>query len=347
MLLGAAEPGWCPQWQMGASGEQNYYSRHHAHVWEQSESSCFFRCDETPTCMQAVYETADSPWGAQCWLGLNNMTKLPSASRDCLAPGCTDFCYSKLGWGAAVSPPASPSPPPPPPPPPSPLPGSLLGGEKPGWCPNWALGAGGDQSYYSSHRSHAHLWESEQDSCFHLCDRTPTCMQAIYETPDSPWGAQCWLGLNNMTTLPKGPRRCRSPGCTDVCYSKHGWPPDPPPPPAPLPPTPPPPKPPSSPPNFYGYTYLGCYRDNNATYPSDFAYYAGPHHLFDSCNKKCAERGNIYFAMQVCSPPCLASPCLTCLVSPRLACWPRLPCLPCLALTRLVLLSSERQRVLL
>ena len=84
------------------------YTRHRMQDWEHDQASCFALCDRNLACHQAVYETADSPWGAQCWLGTNIMTRLPDQNRTggrCDEPPyCHDYCYSKVGWWRAESP---------------------------------------------------------------------------------------------------------------------------------------------------------------------------------------------------------------------------------------------------
>ena len=122
------------------------------------------------------------------------------------------------------------SPPPPSPPPPVPPALQVIKG----WCSNWQVYKGDDgQNNVVLHRTDdgaqlrdAQLWgERDQAACFAQCDGLTACMQAIFETAEGPLGPQCWMGLNNMTSAPDAARpACRdTAGCTDYCYSKHGW----------------------------------------------------------------------------------------------------------------------------
>ena len=192
--------GWC-------SGFSSYRHINAHRERSLTMDSCFASCTNDAQCNQAVFETANSKWGAQCWLGVNVMNQAPDGSR---CTQCTDYCFSKASWtGLAPSPPPSP----PPHPPVTAVDASKV---RSGWCPNF-------QRLPNSHfttRAHSNLDESW---CFNRCKNNPRCNQAVFESADSKWGAQCWLGSHGMSKPPLSSRRCPAPGCFDTCYNKAGW----------------------------------------------------------------------------------------------------------------------------
>ena len=106
-LLAKIKEGWCSNWQIGAGGDQHYFTNHttHAELWERDGLSCFQRCDESPACKQAVFETKQGMFGPQCWLGLNDMLETPGPTRaTCNArrgEGCQNFCCAYTGFQPA------------------------------------------------------------------------------------------------------------------------------------------------------------------------------------------------------------------------------------------------------
>ena len=102
-LLAKIKEGWCSNWQIGAGGDQHYFTNHttHAAYWERDGASCFARCDATAACKQAVFETREGYWGPQCWLGTNHVPHAKMSNRPTCqdTPGCQNFCYAKMGVG--------------------------------------------------------------------------------------------------------------------------------------------------------------------------------------------------------------------------------------------------------
>ena len=205
-LLAKIKEGWCSNWQIGAGGDQHYFTNHttHAELWERDGLSCFQRCDESPACKQAVFETKQGMFGPQCWLGTNDMLETPGPTRaTCNArrgEGCQNFCYAKNNYPRTEN-------------------------INRGWCANWQVGAGGDQHYFTNHTTHAAYWERDGASCFARCDATAACKQAVFETREGYWGPQCWLGTNHVphAKMSNRPTCQDTPGCENFCYAKMGY----------------------------------------------------------------------------------------------------------------------------
>mmetsp|Transcript_16801 Transcript_16801/g.29496 ORF Transcript_16801/g.29496 Transcript_16801/m.29496 type:complete len:948 (-) Transcript_16801:335-3178(-) len=87
--------GWCANWRHGSSeGQQKFWNND-----DMAEAGCFDKCRADFSCMQAVYE-ASGPWGAECWLGINNMS---SPTSNWSRQGAVDRCYAKHGILPSIS----------------------------------------------------------------------------------------------------------------------------------------------------------------------------------------------------------------------------------------------------